>query len=84
MDYVIIIGFLAALFTTIAFLPQALRILKLRETKDISLITYVLFSSGVFTWLVYGVLRNDWPVIAANFVTFILAFTILLLKLRYK
>ncbi|MCF7861241.1 SemiSWEET transporter [Candidatus Woesearchaeota archaeon] len=84
MDFVLIIGYIAAVLTTVAFLPQAIRILRLKETKDISLLTYICFSAGVFSWLVYGMFKNDWPIIAANFVTFILAFTILVLKLKYK
>ncbi len=84
MDSTSIIGFVAATFTTLAFLPQMLKTIKYKETKDISLIMYIVFVIGISFWLVYGVLINSYPIILANIVSFILAFIILLLKLKYK
>ncbi|MEK6923419.1 MAG: SemiSWEET transporter [Nanoarchaeota archaeon] len=78
-----LIGFTAATLTTIAFLPQVIKTWKDKSTKDISLITYSLFVAGVATWLIYGILLNAWPVIAANTATFILATLILALKIKY-
>jgi MtN3 and saliva related transmembrane protein len=78
------LGFIAATLTTIAFLPQAIRIIRTRHTRDISLAMYVTFTSGIFFWLVYGLLTADLPIIAANTITFIFSFTILMLKIKYK
>lgn len=78
-----LIGYAAAFCTTFAFIPQALKVYKTKRTNDISLGMFVLMSSGVFGWLIYGILLNAWPVIAANTVTFLLAFFILVLKIRY-
>jgi MtN3 and saliva related transmembrane protein len=64
-------------------LPQALKIIKTKDTKSISLSMYILFVSGVFLWLIYGVLRQDVPVIIANAVTLILASLILYFKIKY-
>jgi MtN3 and saliva related transmembrane protein len=77
------IGLLAAMGTTLSFLPQALKIIKTKDTKSISLSMYILFVSGVFLWLIYGVLRQDVPVIIANAVTLILASLILYFKIKY-
>ncbi|WGD31853.1 SemiSWEET transporter [Ancylobacter sp. WKF20] len=77
------IGGLAALLTTLCWLPQALKILRTRETRDLSLIAYLAFAAGVALWLVYGLLIVSWPVIAANAVTLVLLLGILSLKLRY-
>lgn len=82
--FISIIGFLAGTLTTIAFIPQVLKAWKSRSTKDISLLMFSILTTGVFLWLVYGLLKTDYPVIIANFVTFILASTILALKLKYK
>lgn len=82
-DYAEIIGFAAAAGTTIAFLPQAIKTWKTRRTKDLSLGLFSLLTMGVFLWLVYGILINSWPIILANFFTFILASAILIFKLRY-
>tara|TARA_R110000782_G_C14695118_1_gene401520 strand:+ start:558 stop:878 length:321 start_codon:yes stop_codon:yes gene_type:complete len=77
-----LIGFLAAILTTISFVPQAVHILRTRETGGISLVMYVLFTAGIAAWLAYGVLIASVPVILANLVTIMLAGTILTLKAR--
>ena len=77
------IGFAAAFLTTTAFVPQLFRVIKLRSARDISLGTFLLFSLGVFLWLVYGFYTGSKPVIASNGATLILSVSILLLKLRY-
>ncbi|MFT0862274.1 SemiSWEET family sugar transporter [Ancylobacter sp. G4_0304] len=81
--YVELLGGVAALLTTLCWLPQAIKILRTRETRDLSLVAYGAFAAGVALWLVYGVLIGSIPVIAANAVTFLLLSGILLLKLRY-
>lgn len=78
-----LVGGLAALLTTLCWLPQALKLLRTRETRDLSLIAYVAFSAGVLLWLLYGLLIGSVPVIAANAVTLVLALGIVSLKLRY-
>lgn len=79
-----ILGLLAATCTTIAFLPQAIRTIKTRQTKDLSLGMYSILTTGVFLWLFYGILVGDLPLILANAITFIFAFIILIFKLKYK
>ena len=78
------IGFFAAFCTTIAFLPQAIKVYKTKSTKDISLIMFIIFTIGVFSWLIYGLIIDDLPVILANVVTLILSLFILLYKIRFK
>lgn len=79
-----IIGLLAATLTTISFLPQAIKTWKTKSTKDISLGMFLMFTTGVLLWLIYGVLIKDIPLIVANTVTLCLASTILWFKLKYK
>ncbi|MGZ5927075.1 MAG: SemiSWEET transporter [Rhizomicrobium sp.] len=69
--------------TTGAFLPQVIRTWRTRSTEDISLGMFLLTAFGLFLWLVYGIARNDWPLIVTDVVSLILAVTILGLKLRY-
>jgi MtN3 and saliva related transmembrane protein len=78
------IGLLAGALTTISFFPQMLKTWKTRSTKDISLEMFLLFCTGVLLWIVYGFFLKDIPVIMTNIATFILAFPILVLKLKYK
>jgi MtN3 and saliva related transmembrane protein len=78
------IGYSAALLTTVAFVPQALHSLKTRDLSGISLPMYGLFSLGVLGWLVYGLMIDSWPIIAANSITLILACTVLYLKIKHR
>lgn len=84
MNYITILGLIAGSFTTFAFLPQAIKTIKTKQTKDISLFMYLIINSGVILWLIYGLLRNDLPVILANAVVLIFTLTILFLKIKYK
>jgi len=78
------IGFTAAILTTIAFVPQAIKVIASKNTKDISLGMYVIFNLGVIFWLIYGIFTLDFPIIFANIITFAFTFTILIFKLKYK
>jgi len=77
------IGYVAAVLTTIAFVPQVLQIWTTRQTQDISLRMYILFSGGVGLWLVYGVLLASWPIILSNMITLVLSGVVVALKLRH-
>lgn len=74
---------LAAILTTGAFVPQALHIIRHRETKAISLIMYVAFASGVALWLLFGYLIDNWAIIISNAITLALTLAIVGMKFRY-
>ena len=76
-----LIGALAAILTTIAFIPQAWMTWKTRRAQGVSLGMYDIFTTGVAMWLLYGVLIGAWPIILAN--VFTLALFILVMKLRF-
>lgn len=78
-----LIGYVAAVLTTVAFLPQAIKAFRTRSTKDISLSMWLLLCAGVACWLVYGLMVRAGPVIAANLVTLLLVGAVLILKLRH-
>jgi len=73
-------GYLAALFTTTAFLPQALLTLRTRDTHSLSLSMYSLFTTGVVFWLLYGIYKQDVAIISANTFTLLLASPVLFIK----
>ena len=74
---------MAATLTTIAFVPQALHIIRHKETRAISLQMYVFFATGVAFWLIFGFMLWNWPMILSNIVTLTLALTIISMKSRY-
>jgi len=77
-----IIGMIAAFCTTIAQLPQVLKVLKTHQTRDISLWMYIIINIGIFLWLLYGLYILDYPLIFANAVTLILTMIVLIMKIR--
>ncbi len=79
-----LVGFTAATLTTIAFVPQAAKTFRTRDTKSISLGMYTVFTIGIGFWFAYGVLLGSWPMILSNIVTLGLSGGILAMKLRYK
>ena len=83
MELTTLAGYGGAILTTIAFVPQAVQAWRTRSTTGISLGMYAIFTTGVALWLAYGVMLGEWPIIIANSITFPLALSILLMKIRY-
>lgn len=81
MDTLTIIGSLAALASMTSFAPQAWKIIKSRQTKDLSAVMYAITVAGFALWTVYGVMLGQWPIIVTNSVCLMLAGFILTMKL---
>jgi MtN3 and saliva related transmembrane protein len=81
MPLIPIIGTIAALCSTVSFAPQAWKIIRTRETKDISTGMYLFTVTGFAAWLAYGALQRQWPLIASNGICLVLAAFILMMKL---
>lgn len=79
-----LIGSAAAVLTTASFVPQVWHTYRTRDVSGISLGMYVAFATGVFLWLVYGLLLDAWPIVVANAVTLALALAILAMKVRWS
>ncbi len=78
-----LIGGLAAVITTLCWVPQAIKVIRTRDTRSLSLVMYLMLAAGIVLWLVYGLLIKSWPLIGANTVTLALVAVILSMKLRY-
>ena len=79
-----LVGYVAAILTTIAFVPQALTSWRTRDLSGVSLPMYSIFTAGVAMWLAYGVMLGSWPIIVANAITLTLSGTVLALKVLHK
>lgn len=79
-----LIGFIAAVCTTFAFLPQVIKVWKTKQTKDLSLRMYTIMFIGICLWFVYGLRINSLSIIVANIVTGVLVFTILVYIFKGK
>ena len=77
-------GYFAALLTTLAFLPQLIKTLKTKKAEDVSLITLIMFLTGLLSWIVYGYKISSTPILIANIITFILNLLILIFKIIFS
>ncbi len=84
MTHVGLIGTVAAVCTTISFLPQVIKVYRTRRTSDLSLPMYAIFSIGVFLWMCYGFLIGSLHIILANAITLVFCTYILAMKMVYK
>ena len=84
MPPVEILGAVAGTLTTVAFLPQVVRLWRRRSARDLSLAWIVTFTSGVALWLAYGIALASRPILIANAVTLGLMLLILYFKLRER
>jgi len=78
-----LIGYIAGFLTSISQLPQVIRVIKTKETKSISLLTYIILFLGIVLWLIYGILTKDLPLIIANSITVISTLTIIRYKIKF-
>ena len=79
-----IVGLIAGVLTTIAYLPQVRKTWRTKSVKELSLSMYIVMFVGVMLWLTYGVLLQSISIILANIVTGALTSTLIYLKLKYK
>ena len=77
-------GYFAAILTTLAFLPQLIKTLKTKKAEDVSLITLIMFLTGVLSWIVYGYKIASIPILLANLITFVLNLLILIFKITFS
>lgn len=77
------IGLMAAVCTTVSFVPQLIRIWRLSSAREISLTMFLVYSLGVVLWLLYGIFLHSLPIILANTTALALSLAILALKIRF-
>ncbi|MBW6520182.1 MAG: SemiSWEET transporter [Desulfoarculaceae bacterium] len=82
-DWTTLIGLIAAICTTASFLPQVVKILRSKRTNDVSLLMYAILTTGLFLWLVYGLMLKDIPLILANGISLALCLAVLFLKIKH-
>lgn len=84
MEAITIMGFIAGTLTTSSFIPQVVKSVKTKQTKDISILMYLIMMAGIGLWFCYGIALKDIPIIAANGVTLVLVSFVFALKIKYK
>jgi MtN3 and saliva related transmembrane protein len=84
MDSATLIGYFAGFLTTVAFVPQVLKTWKSKSASDLSLGMFLVFSLGVLSWLIYGILLAEVPIVLWNTVTLFLALALLIMKVKFN
>lgn len=84
MDPVEILGLIAGVLTTAAYVPQVFKTWRLKSAGDISMLMISLTSGGIFLWCLYGLYIRSVPVTIANLITFLLTLSVLIMKIRYR
>jgi len=77
---IVSIGYTAAIINVFILIPQVIKVLKTKKTRDLSKITFRLMDTAATLWLLYGLLSKTWPVVLANACTLVFATTILVYK----
>jgi len=78
-----LIGLVAAMLTTSSLVPQLIKSWRMKETRDISLLMFLIMGTGLFLWMVYGFLIHNVLIVAANSISFALVLIILFFKVKY-
>lgn len=84
MNSITIIGLMAGFLTTGAFLPQIIKTIRTKDTRNISLTMYIVYVVGVMLWLCYGYKINDPVLLITNSFSLIFGFLLLIMKIKYK
>ena len=84
MEIITMVGVVAAMLSTVALLPQVIRVWKTKSVKDISMGMFTIMTTAQVTWLTYGVLSGETPIIASNSVVLIQTMAMLRFKTKYK
>lgn len=84
MNYVDILGFFAGICVTISVIPQILKTWKTKKVKDISLLTFGVLTSGIALWVIYGIFKNDMPIIVTNSISLVLNLVMVYFIIYYE
>ena len=82
-DIVVWIGTIAGILVLLSFIPQLMKAYKTKKMFDVSSFLMILIASGMFLWVIYGVIKSDDVIIGTNATGFVLNITLLMIKLRY-
>jgi MtN3 and saliva related transmembrane protein len=84
MNLTTLVGIFASIFTSTSLLPQLIKIIREKKAENISLWMLAVLFTGLSGWIVYGILKNDWIIIAANSFSLALNILITVFSIKYK
>ncbi|MEO8238146.1 MAG: SemiSWEET transporter [Flavobacterium sp.] len=84
MNYIDLIGLFGGICVTVSVIPQIIKVWKTKKVKAISLLTFSILTFGIMVWIIYGILKNDWPIIITNSVSFLLNLIMIYFIIYYE
>ena len=84
MNFIDIIGLFAGMCVTISVIPQIIKVWRTKKVKAISLLTFSILTFGIMVWVIYGILKNDWPIIITNSISLCLNLTMIYFLVYYE
>ncbi|MGV3528569.1 MAG: SemiSWEET family sugar transporter [Flavisolibacter sp.] len=84
MNWTQVIGLTAGIFTSMSLLPQVVKTLREKHAQDVSLLTLIVLMIGLALWVVYGIKREDMPIILTNSFSLLVNITMIILRIRYN
>jgi MtN3 and saliva related transmembrane protein len=84
MDTMQLVGIAAGLFTSVSMLPQVIKTIKEKKAEAISLKMLLVLITGLILWVVYGIMREDWPLIITNCLSILINLVMIFLRIKYK
>lgn len=84
MNWTQIIGLAAGILTATSLLPQVIKTFKEKKAEDVSLLMLLVLLGGLILWIVYGIKKNDLPIIATNCFSLLVNITMVVLRIKYK
>ncbi len=84
MDVTQLVGISAGILTAVSMLPQLIKIVKDKKAEDVSIIMVIVLLAGLSMWIVYGVMKKDYPIIVTNCFSVVVNLLLLIFRIRYS
>jgi MtN3 and saliva related transmembrane protein len=84
MNWTQVIGLAAGVCTAISLVPQVVKTIKEKQAEDVSLTMLLVLGTGIVLWIIYGIKRNDFPIIITNSFSLLVNITMTFLRIKYK
>jgi MtN3 and saliva related transmembrane protein len=83
-QYIVYLGVFSGICTGVSLLPQLVKLLKEKKAEGLSLGTFIVLLAGLAGWVIYGLLKQDWPIIITNAFSFCTNIVIIICALKYR
>lgn len=80
----VVIGTIAGILTSVSMIPQLIKVLKEKDVENLSWMMIAVLLTGVSLWVIYGIMREEWPIIISNAFSVMVNITLLIAYFLYK